>query len=74
MKQKGQRTKEIKSPLVMHVQQNLVEILSVFKEICALKENLKLYQRGNYNNQIQKINRSRKQENHIKHKKIKERI
>lgn len=58
----------------MHVQQNLVEILSVFKEIRALKENLKLYQRGNYNNQIQKINRSRKQENHIKHKKIKERI
>lgn len=73
MKQKGQRI-EIKSPLVMHVQQNLVEILSVFKEIRALKENLKLYQRGNYNNQIQKINRSRKQENHIKHKKIKERI
>ena len=58
----------------MHVQQNLVEILSVFKEIRALKENLKLYQRGNYNNQIQKINRSRKQENYIKHKKIKERI
>lgn len=73
MKQKGQRI-EIKSPLVMHVQQNLVEILSVFKEIRALKENLKLYQRGNYNNQIQKINRSKKQENHIKHKKIKERI
>lgn len=73
MKQKGQKI-EIKSPLVMHVQQNLVEILSVFKEIRALKENLKLYQRGNYNNQIQKINRSRKQENYIKHKKIKERI
>lgn len=66
MKQKGQ-TIEIKSPLVMHVQQNLVEILSVFKEIRALKENLKLFQIGNYNNQIQKINRSRKQENHIKH-------
>ena len=73
MKQKGQKI-EIKSPLVMHVQQNLVEILSVFKEIRALKENLILYQRGNYNNQIQKINRSRKQENHIKHKKIKQRI
>ena len=42
----------------MHVQQHLVEILSVLKEIRALSENLKLFRRCNKINQIQKMNKT----------------